>query len=85
VKHTIGPAFWIEFDKIQGVLVFHSVMHWGKGYNHFIWRQISNIFSGEDVVLVDFTVYSRSGLPNTCRNLFLSFGNNTRCGYILLE
>lgn len=72
VKHTIGPGFRIEFDKIQGVLVFHSVMHRGKGYNHFIWREISDIFRSDDVLLVvNFGIYSRSKQPNTRRSLFL--------------
>ncbi len=86
VKHTIGPGFRIEFDKIQEVLVFHSVMHSGKGYNHFIWREISNILRSDDVFfVVNFGVYSRSTSPNAYRRLFLRCGNNTRRGYVLLK
>ena len=86
VKHTIRPGFRIEFDKMQGVLVFHSVMHRGKGYNHFIWREISDILISDDVLLVvNFGVYSRSRPPNARRTLFLRCGNNTRRGYILLK
>ena len=85
-KHTIGPGFRIEFDKIQRVLVFHSVMHRRKGYNHFICREISDILRSDDVLLiVNFGVYSRSKLPNTRRRLILRCGNNTRRGYILLK
>jgi hypothetical protein len=81
VKHTIGPGFRIEFDKIQGVLVFHSVMHRGKGHNHFIWREISDVLRSDDVFLVvNFGVY-----PDAHRRLFLRCGNNTHRGYILLK
>ncbi len=87
---TIGPGFRIEFDEIQRILVLHSVMHTGKGYNYFIWRQISDILRSDDLVLVvnfvvNFGVYSRSRPPNAHRTLFLCCGNNTRWGYVLLE
>ncbi len=84
MKHTIGSGFRIEFDKIQGVLVFHSVVHRGKGYNNLICRQISDILRSNDVLLVvNFGVYSRSRPLNARRRLFLRCGNNTRRGYIL--
>ena len=84
-KRTIGPGFRIEFDKIQGVLVFHSVMHRRKGYNHFICSEISDILRSDDVLLiVNFGVYSRSKSPNA-RRLFLRCGNNIRRGYSLLK
>ena len=86
VKHTIGPGFRIKFDKFQGVLVFHSVMHRGKGYNHFIWREISDILGSDDVLLVvNFRVHSRSRQLNARRRLFLRCGNNACRGYILLK
>jgi hypothetical protein len=61
-------------------------MHRGKGYNHFIWREISDILISDDVLLVvNFGVYSRSRPPNKLRRLFLRCSNNTRRGYILLK
>lgn len=84
--HTIGPGFRIEFDKIQGVFVFHSVMHRGKGYNHFIWRKISDVLRSDDVLLVvNFGVLSSSRPLNEPKRLFLRRGNNTRRGYILFK
>jgi hypothetical protein len=85
-NRTIGPRFRIEFDEIQGVLVFHSVMHRKKGYNHFIWCEISDILRSDHVLLVvNFGVYSRSRSFSARRRLFLRCGNNTRRGYILLK
>jgi hypothetical protein len=61
-------------------------MHRGKGHNHFIWREISNILRSDDVFLVvNFRVYSRSTPPNARRRLLLRCGNNTRRGYVLLK
>lgn len=61
-------------------------MHRGKVYNDFIWREISDVFRSDDVLLaVNFRVYSGRRPCNTRRRLFLRFGNNSCRGYILLE
>ena len=84
MKRTVGPGFRIEFDKIKGVLVFHSVMHHVKGHNHFIRCEVSDILRSNDVLLVvSFGFYSRSRPLSARKRLFLRSGNNTRRRYIL--